>query len=427
MSARGLGRAASVALAVLILVAAVLAPLLSRKPSQEHGSVASTQPEGRRAALLLLRELGLAAEAWRLRPGLLPSGPHLVWLARAPGERAQDPTHSQGEADPLEAAREAGPGALRHYREFVEQGGTLLLPSGEAELEFLVRGLGIEACADLERLTLAQANDEVRLAGEALELPWGEHAFADPASAGARFEPLLLGPEGELLAFELPLGRGTLAVLAGDRFLDNARLGEGDCAVLLARLAERYAGEGRARRVLFDEGALGRLASGSPIAMALAPRALPFTLHALALLALLVWRSAWVREFPRDPEPLEQLSPLVRAQSQAALLARGKKAAELASMLREGTLVRVSQRLEGGAREGAAGEERAARVSRLAAASGAPGAVERWREALLERRVASLAELAALDRDLRALEAEAGGAERRPGRATLRSHLLEER
>jgi hypothetical protein len=424
VSARSLGRAAAVALAMLVVAAAILAPLLSPEPSKKSGSVASSEPSGRRAALLLLRELGFAAEAWRLRPGLLPGGPHLVWLARAPGERAGGEAVPRAETDPLEAAREAGPGALRHYRDFVDQGGTLLLPAGEAERDFLVRELGIDAFAELDLRPLAQPIVEVHLDAERFDLPWGESAIGDPASFQEPFEPLLRGPRGELLALELLLGRGRIAVLADQRFLDNARLGERDSAVLLVRLVERFAGEGRGGRVLFDEGALGRLASGSPIAIALGPRALPFTLHALALLVLLVWRTAWVREFPRDPEPLEQLSPLVRAQSQAALLARGKKAAALAKMLREGTLERVSRRLEGSAGEHASGGDAAARVRRLAAASGAPGAAERWHEALLERPVADLADLATLDRDLRTLEAEAGLAEPRSRRTTLRRHAL---
>jgi len=126
--------------------------------------------------------------------------------------------------------------------------------------------------------------------------------------------------EGEdVVAMVVPVGRGRVVFLGDDSFLDNAHLGERDDAILAVRLAEQLAPAGH---VLFDEYALGLWTPRTPIGILTSPSFFLATLHLLLLLALLVLRSAWVREFPRDPAPLASSSPLLRARTLAALLAR---------------------------------------------------------------------------------------------------------
>jgi len=107
------------------------------------------------------------------------------------------------------------------------------------------------------------------------------------------------------------------------------------------------------------------------------------------LALLVVWGRAWVREFPRDPEPLGQLSPLARARAQAGLLVRAGRVALLADSLRAGTLRRIGARVHGS--RPPEGEELSSVVRRVAAEHGHPERAENWTAVFADRTVLDLA------------------------------------
>jgi hypothetical protein len=319
-------RGFAIGLAALLLLLAILAKFLESPPEAVPGSVVSSKPDGRRALALLLRESGFRAEPWNDAPASLPRDGSLLWLARVPSR--PDPA---GEA---EAPAEKGLRSPEHYRRFVEEGGTLVLAQGVAARKFLVDMLGFTNCADVNIGSDAHSdpptfrNDR----DEALEIDLhGGHLFA-PLDEGSIARPLWRADDAALVVL-VPEGRGRVVLVADDAFLDNAHLGERDAALLAVRLAEELAPSGR---VLFDEFALGLWSPRTPIGILLSPVFFLATLHLLLLLALLVLRSAWVREFPRDEAPLESASPLLRARTLAALLERAGRTRLLGRWLEEG-------------------------------------------------------------------------------------------
>jgi hypothetical protein len=154
------------------------------------------EDDGRRAVFLLLETLGLAPEAWRELPGHLPTGPHLVWIARAP--KLDEDTVD--EDDPLLRARADGAGGLRRYAEFARQGGTVLLPATKRGVAF-ARHFALPA--ELELPAPWKLAEALVLSGGGLE--------EAPGVAGVE----LRDAEGRIAAVALPVEAGTIA--AGGR------------------------------------------------------------------------------------------------------------------------------------------------------------------------------------------------------------------
>jgi len=380
------GRVVAIGLALCLLMLILFLGALGGASVGERGSALSTEKAGRRAAYLVLEELGFATEVWRDPPGLLPAGRHVLWMPRAP-----EPRGDEHAGDPLSVAREDGALGRGRYLEFMEQGGTLVLPATEEALFFLEDELGLEQ----------RGLGPFELEGAPAVAPGEFLAGLD----GELFE--LQGESGELFAVWTGVGDGYVALLAGGRWLDNGRIGEGDAGLVLARTAEYLAGPPESgARILFDEQVFGGGAPPGPVELAFAPDARLFSLHLLLLALLVVWWHAWVREFPRDPEPLNQLSPLARARAQSSLLVRAGRVGLLADSLRAGTLRRIGARLRGS--EPPPGEELASLVHRVAAERGHLERAEDWTAVLADRTVTDLAGLVQLDHRLRTIEREAG-------------------
>ncbi len=356
-------RTASLIVLAAVLGLALLLAILPGGGSGEERSVYSTDPDGRRAAFRLLGALGWSVEAWTRAPGLLPSDGHLLFLGGVPADPAGYGA-ADGDAEEQDGAPLRPPGSRRlrdplHYLRFVEEGGTLVVPFTDEQGEFLAERLGFAEVAALETVHRRLSDDEtvtVRLAsGETLDVREAEDWFRAPDVASA-FRVVAAGPDEEALIVAERVGHGTLVLLASDRFLDNGLLAEADDALLLVRLVEELRPTGS---ILFDEYSLGGWVPESPLELALSPQTRGFTLHLLALALLGFWSVAWVRQFPRDLEPLEQLSPLDRARAHAGWIAAAGRFDLLARMLRVGVLRRLA--LRGGSlfqgREPAAPEE----------------------------------------------------------------------
>jgi hypothetical protein len=123
--------------------------------------------------------------------------------------------------------------------------------------------------------------------------------------------------------------------------MDNAHLAVAENSVLLVRLVESA---GPVDRVLFDEYALGGWTPLSPIDLAFSPRWFVASAHVLVLLAVALWSVSWVRQFPRDHEPLHHASALVRARGHAGFLASAGRWGLLARMLGAGVARRLGAR-----------------------------------------------------------------------------------
>lgn len=379
--------AAGAVLALLVLLA-VAAQFMTPAEEAEDGSAASPEPEGRRALLLLLRELGYRADTWNEAPGALPRGGGLVWMARPPAksfeldsddsETTPDPEPEDPEAEPESAPEPAPPSpaalgfrAPSHYRRFLEEGGTILLHFDDNARKFLVDELGLSVCEDLHASPDAVAGPRsVRdRRGEELELAVEQGGLLFPPPAESTGEALWWGESTggkEVLATMVPVGSGQLVLLGDDSFLSNEKLREHDHALFAVRLAEEFA---RGGRILFDEYALGLWRPRTAMTLLGSSKLLLATLQIAALLLLALWSSAWVREFPRDPRELESASPLLRARALASLLARAGRFDVLGRFLREGTLRKITR-----------GSRRVQEaVSRLPASSCASAAdLERW-------------------------------------------------
>jgi len=365
---RRLERVVAGAVLALLVGLAVTAQILTPGEEPRSGSAASAEPEGRRALLLLLRELGYRAEIWSEAPGELPRGGGLVWLAQAPekplvheievpdsGSMQEEETATEPASEPeSELAPEPAPSpaslglrATSHYRRFLEEGGTMVLRFDDAARKFLIEDLGLAACEDVHASRVAAAGPRrVRdHRGEELEIRVEEGGVLLPPPAGSAGEALWWGgtegAEGEdVLATMVPVGSGQLVLLGDDAYLSNGELSEHDHALFAVRLAEEFA---RGGRILFDEYALGLWQPRTAMTLLASPNVLLACLQIAALLALAVWSAAWVREFPRDPRSLESASPLDRARALAALLARAGRFDVLARFLREGTLRRIAR------------------------------------------------------------------------------------
>jgi len=389
------------ALLVLLVALSLFLQTGARPGSGFPGSIGSAEDDGRRALALLLVRVGLRAEGWRQVPAALPAGRNAVWRADA----------RLGDDDPRAAARalpDVGMHAPEYYADFLERGGTILV-EGVSGLDFLRDRLELEAAEGLEIATLdGEGPREVRLrTGEILRVA-ANLAFEplDPSSPARELAVVVGGEAGDVaFAIDIPVGAGRAIAIADGRPFDNESIGALDHALLAVRLAEEVPPGGR---VLLDEYALGLWEPSGPLAVAARPALLLFTVHALLLVLLWTWMRASPRAFPRDPEPLESFSPLLRARAQARLYERADRVALLVPAARAAAFDRMaaSHRLPKRREGREPGGPSAADVARLAAGLG-PDLGARATEALLARRVATRADLERLAADLARLEREA--------------------
>jgi hypothetical protein len=447
-------RAGAIAIAGFVLAIALATQLVGGPSLPIAGSVESAAPDGRRALYLLLGSLGYVPEAWRKFPGALPSGEHVLWLASSPRAMGseEDDADDDGDSSDESASGDSDetddePDAivdsrapnvaldfrsLAHYRRFVESGGTLVLPAGPRALEFLVDELECEPCREIE---LSHASSGPRVLHTATGAEWtaewkegGTFEALDPASDVREF--WWGGPPGseedgtgdERFAVQVPLGNGRIVVLGDDAFLANDSLGEKDHALLAVALFEEAS---RGGRLLFDEYALGLLDASTPIEIATGPSLVLASAHVLLLLALLVWRNAWTSRFPRDPVPLAQVSPILRARSLSSLLERADRGDVLARLLRTGVLRGLCDKLHISIDREQRLDPSTAFDSVARRAGLDADAAARWRSAFTSRRARSDAELEALGVELAALEAEVDARVSRrssPRRARKRTH-----
>ncbi len=416
MSRPRLERAGAIAIGVLVIVFALLTQVVGGPAESVRGSVASAEPEGRRALFLLFGGLGYVPEAWRKFPGALPSGEHVLWLASAP--RPSDAQRSDealaDEEDEPESVRAPHASldfrSLRHYRRFVESGGTLVLPFGPRAKEFLVEDLGCEPCREIERAHDPAWSSVVvhTSSGQTWNAEWGSLSTFESLDPASDVRELWRGGpagggEDERLALQVALGNGRIIVLGDDEFLENGKLGASDHALLAVSLFEEVS---RGGRLLFDEFAIGLWEASTPIAIATGPSLVLATAHVLLLLVLLAWRAGWTLRFPRDPVPLAQASPILRARSLASLFARSGRYDVLARMLRAGVLRSLCQKLRVSP-ERTERIDSAADVDSIARRAGIDAAhAARWRELFTGPVGASDVELEALGAELARLEAE---------------------
>ena len=359
------------------------------------GSVRNFEGKGRRALAALLHELEFSVEVWAEPPGLLATGGGLLWMASAPLAFAS------GEG--------LGPvGDLHdpaHYRAFIEEGGTLLLPAAGSE-SFLVDGLGLAVMRGIEEVLqeAASTRDVTMFEGPPNELLASSARTFDRSRLHAQLQLMLLDGAGDALAVDLPVGRGRLVLLAMDDFLDNDRLALGDHAVIAWRLAHELSGDGFVR---FDEYALGAWQPLSTAAVALGPRLFWLTVTVLLWVGLYCWRHAWVRGFPHEPERLEVLSPLTRARAVASLHERARRLDLLAVELVRGVLrgIAVRLRLPRAVRAGEPDEILESLADHLHAGDLLPG----WRAELLGPTVKKPQDLRRLEEALEAIEAQDQG------------------
>lgn len=326
-------------LVVILLLALVVSLGQEAREVERDGSVASTNPRGRRALMLLLRETGFDARSCRDAPRDLPRESGLVWLPRAP--EATMPEASDRRMRSGSTGR-IGLHDLRHYRSFVERGGTLVLAAGEETRDFLVQTLGIEEASGLR---VDESSDD-RI--EHVRTSNGDLVEMDVAAAGA-FEPLPVSGSARALwtverdastapfAVEFPSGAGSVVVVARDAFVENRYIGEREHAVAAVRLVEDLS---RGGPVLFSEYELGRFEPPSTWSLLFGPNLFLATLHGFLLLGLFTWMHAFARGFPRDPEPLALFSPYLRARSLADVFVRARRRDTLALLLQRGAFAR---------------------------------------------------------------------------------------
>ena len=395
-------RAFGFALVGLVLTGLLFLPLMRRGPITDAGSAEGRGPAGRRALFLLLDELGFEARIWRQRPGALPAGAHVLWLSDLPqleGEQAGT------ESDALSNAYASGLRSPRRYRDFVLRGGHLFVSVDDERLERLRGEFGFE---ELDALGFDPGASDPRLGN----LRWIDATpFDVQLSSGAALLPspgaeVLLAGDAGAIAARVPVGDGGLVLFSSDDFLENDSLGLFDHGEVAVTMAARFAAGGS---ILFDEYALGRWQPASKLDLAFGPTARWFSLHLILLTLLYTWRVAWVREFPRDPEPHGQVSPLSRARAQALLMVRAKRFDVLAEMLRRGVLSRTAKGLrlvlreETDARPRGVAERDLVQVLRRA---GLESELERWRSIWITRKVHSAGELERLGSELEAFAAD---------------------
>ncbi len=306
-----------------LMVVAVFLGSLPSGSSSAWGSVASIEPDGRLALHRLLGRtvLGYEPEAWRDVPAALPRGTHLLLMASPP----EDPTAGQGRRaeDGSEGTKDSGRRRdLRHYRRFMDSGGTILVGASDDFLAFLEHDLGVEDIGGIDTNwdydEFPEGNYSVTLAsGEELSPVFESWRSLDLEATSERMELLAEDQDGAPMAVRIPVGRGACVLLSTDVFLANGALGLGDNALLFVRLLEELE---PFDRVLLDEYALGNWDPPSPLRLAFGERSRLMTWHCVALALLVLWRAFGRRVFPRDPQPIALQSALTRAEGFAGLL-----------------------------------------------------------------------------------------------------------
>lgn len=446
MSAGRFQKGLSIAVVASIALAIVVSYLLPEPEGGGLPSVSSNRPEGRRALFLVLQRLGWTPEAWRKPPGALPHGAHALWCFSAPGT---GPLAHEDDAAPGAGSESAdektarGPSPARHglhdrenYRAFVEGGGTIVLEWNQRTRDFLRDDVGLAGLAafEVKNPSGATSSHLVRTGdGKELAVPWRANATLPQAMCDSLALPLWTTAQADarpdVLAATIDVGAGRVVLLGDLSFTANEHLGEDQSAALALRLLDE---QGEPQRILFDEYALGLWEPQTALGLAFSDARLWVTLHVCALLACLAWIAGWARAFPRDPPPLEVVSPLARARGLANVLARARRWSELARFARRGELERLRRRARLLRRRsddgGEGGREALARDLELAAERlGRGGDVARWRAAFADRRITGEAQLskllAELDELVDGAAIEAGA---RPA-AGARSRTLEAR
>jgi hypothetical protein len=418
-------------LVAALFVVGLVASTLVGEPERPASSVASSEPDGRRALFLFLGELGFASEAWRAAPVSLPAGANTLWIPRRPrlpGSAERDAELGADEAaarepEPEEPGQQAILADPRHpsnYGRFLRSGGTLIMTGSAENHAWLRESCGLDlpawtACGlsgASERLEL-DSGEELSLALEP-EFPPLAEAAAEPLER-APWDPdeleaegwhhLAVGADGRPFASWISLEEGgRLLLLAQDRFLDNELLGSGDNGLLALRLAEGLV----VGRLLFDEFALGAWVPPSQGQLLLGPGLFEVAYHGLLFCLLFTLFHAWRREFPRDPRPAA-LDPRARVASQARLFERAKRYDLLAHELRLGGLRRVARRLglpreQSRLRERTSPETLAELARSWGRRSGQLPRAAAWAAAFEPAPIGSLDELEALGRELDSLE-----------------------
>ncbi len=325
----------------------ILISLLSGQAHEVDSSAAANHPLGRRAALLVLEELGHEAQAWQQAPIFLEGSEGLLWMPQTPVlfELATDDSDGDEAIEPGEMSAE-DPRHPMHYGEFVRAGGTLLLPYSESNLEWLREDCGLEVPDWPRTSTTSTWNLELDT-GETLSASLLSRSQTDDGPVdvaeheAAGWHDIAWGEAGQPFASWAQVAYGRVAFVANDSFMDNDRLGDFDNGLLLARIVEALDAPGP---TLFDEYALGLWVPPRTSELLFTPGLIEVTYHALLAFLFFVALHAWVREFPRDA-PEARLSPRLRVQSQAALLMRADRLDLLALDLKLGVLMRVARRL----------------------------------------------------------------------------------
>lgn len=430
----GSGRLLGGALALLLLLLAVLAGFLPTGAGERLGSAVSASPRGRLAAYLLLAELGFEPELWRGAPGDLPREPDLLWLSLAPeavsfydGGQDEDVEGGGLTASARRARRLLEPA---HYERFLREGGTLVISLREvgdldagralANREFVAEVLNLPELAALESEELGRTvpQEALLVGGERLGLRSPQpRAFAPlPEPLAARgdldvlaVDALRLEETGEEwpLALRAGVGRGWLVLLADDRWLENKSLSRGDNGLYLVRLVEQLMPPGRpggSGVLRFDDFGVGGWEPGSWAGLLVSRRGLLASVQVALLLLALAWALGWVRSFPRDPRPLERLSPLARARALAALYLRAGRPDLLAELLRGGLRRRIAATALGAGRRALEGEAFERALAAHAQQTGRAEELPRWRRLFGEQPVRTPAELERLGAELAELE-----------------------
>ncbi|MFT5688074.1 MAG: hypothetical protein ACI8PQ_000909 [Planctomycetota bacterium] len=331
------GRLVLTAFLIGLLAAAVFLGNLPTGSSSSWGSATSVEPDGRLALHRLLGEalLGYEPESWREVPAALPRGNHLLLMASVP----KDPTAGKGNRgeEDSEASKYSGRRRdLRHYRRFMDSGGTIFVQASNESLTFLEDELQIE---DINGIRLNWDYDDVTDGNYSVTVASGEELFPvfeswrtlDLEDAGGRMELLAEDQDGAPMAVRISVGRGACVLLVADVFLANGAIGLRDNALLFVRILEEIE---PFERVLLDEYAIGNWDPPSPLKLAFGKRSRLMSWHCVALGLFVLWRASGRRAFARDPQPIALQSALTRAEGFAGLLLSRGRFDLLANFLR---------------------------------------------------------------------------------------------
>lgn len=330
----------NIGLAVTLLVFVLLVQSLEPAGTQEaeDPSLGNYADPGRRAAYLLLEQLGFGVEPWQLPPSALPRGGATIVMPDVPRSVFGRESSSDLPDSPL--AETAGQQSSLdihlpvHYRRFLDAGGVLFASAEEGMLKFLATDLKLSDVQDLTRSEVESAESVLTSGGRlVVDSTWQFDGDLPEA-----FSVWAVADNGAPQIVSLAAGRGELVLFADNSLLSNAALRDGDEGLLLVRAIEEF---DRSGRILFDEYSLGRWSPQSSTELAFSGRFVQLTVQLLVLLALFVWRLGWVGRFPRDPEPFELLSPLSRVRAQAHLIERAERYDLLGRWLVDGVIKRA--------------------------------------------------------------------------------------